>query len=73
MAVQYKVDYLGALPLTMKIREQADSGCPTVVAEPDGEVSGLYKQVARTATFRRAAKAKNFSSKFPAITVSNST
>nr|MBP6677249.1 iron-sulfur cluster carrier protein ApbC [Vitreoscilla sp.] len=39
MAAQYGVDYLGALPLTMSIREQADSGAPTVVAEPDGEIA----------------------------------
>lgn len=73
MAAEYKVDYLGALPLTMKIREQADSGCPTVVAEPDGEVAALYKQVARTVAVKIAAKAKDFSSKFPTITVSKAT
>lgn len=43
MAEQFKVDYLGALPLTMAIREQADSGCPTVVADPQGEVSGALQ------------------------------
>jgi len=73
MAAEYKVDYLGALPLTMKIREQADSGRPTVVAEPDGEIAALYKQVARTVAVKIAAKAKDFSSKFPTITVSKST
>ncbi len=36
MAAEYKMDYLGALPLTRAIREQADSGHPTVVADPDG-------------------------------------
>ena len=39
MAEQYKVDYLGALPLNLSIREQTDSGHPTVVAEPDGEIA----------------------------------
>ena len=73
MAAEYKVDYLGALPLTMKIREQADSGRPTVVAEPEGEVAALYRQVARTVAVKIAAKAKDFSSKFPTITVSKST
>ena len=73
MAAEYKVDYLGALPLTMKIREQADSGRPTVVAEPDGEIAALYKQVARTVAVKIAAKAKDFSSKFPTITVSKGT
>jgi len=73
MAAEYGVDYLGALPLTMKIREQADSGRPTVVAEPDGEVAGIYKRIARTVAVKIAAKAKDFSAKFPTITVSKGT
>ena len=73
MAAEYKVDYLGALPLTMTIREQADSGRPSVAAEPDGEIAALYKQVARTVAIKIAAKAKDFSSKFPTITVSKTT
>ena len=73
MAAEYKVDYLGALPLTMKIREQADSGRPTVVAEPDGEIAALYKQVARRVAVSIAARAKDFSAKFPTITVSKAT
>ena len=32
MAAEYGMDYLGALPLDIRIREQADSGKPTVVA-----------------------------------------
>ncbi|MFY9513506.1 MAG: iron-sulfur cluster carrier protein ApbC [Rubrivivax sp.] len=73
MAAEYNVDYLGALPLAMAIREQADSGRPTVVADPDGEVAGLYKTVARTVAVKIAQKAKDFSAKFPTITVSKST
>jgi ATP-binding protein involved in chromosome partitioning len=73
MAAEFKVDYLGGLPLTMKIREQADSGRPTVVAEPEGEIAALYKQVARQVAVKIAAKSKDFSSKFPTITVSKTT
>jgi ATP-binding protein involved in chromosome partitioning len=73
MAEQYGVDYLGALPLTLSIREQADAGAPTVVAEPDGEIAGLYKAVARQVAVKVAAQAKDFSSKFPTITVSKGT
>ena len=73
MATEYEVDYLGALPLTMKIREQADSGRPSVAAEPESEIAALYKQVARTVAMKIAAKAKDFSSKFPTITVSKTT
>ena len=73
MAEDYKMDYLGALPLKMQIRLQADSGKPTVVADPDGSVAQIYKQVARTVAVKIAQQAKDFSSKFPTIKVSQDT
>jgi ATP-binding protein involved in chromosome partitioning len=73
MAAEYSMDYLGALPLNMQIRVQADSGKPTVVADPDGEVAGIYKAVARQVAIKIAARAKDFSSKFPSIKVSKDT
>ena len=73
MAEQYQMDYLGALPLDINIRLQADSGKPTVVADPDGEVAGIYKTVARRVAVGIAEKAKDFSAKFPTITVSKNT
>ena len=73
MAAEYKMDYLGALPLDMQIRLQADNGRPTVVADPDGEVAGIYKAVARQVAITVAAKAKDFSAKFPTITISKNT
>ena len=62
MAADYGMDYLGALPLDMSIRLQADSGKPTVVADPDGEVA-----------VKIARQAKDFSSKFPTISISKNT
>ena len=73
MAAEYGMDYLGALPLSMQIRQQADSGKPTVVADPDSEVAGVYRTVARQVAIKIAAKAKDFSSKFPAIKISKDT
>ena len=73
MAAEYKMDYLGALPLDMQIRLQADNGRPTVVADPDGEVAGIYKAVARQVAITVAAKAKDFSARFPSITISKNT
>ena len=73
MAAEYSVDYLGALPLNLSIREQADSGRPTVVSDPDGDIATIYKAVARKVAITVAAKAKDFSSKFPTITVSKNT
>jgi ATP-binding protein involved in chromosome partitioning len=73
MAAEYGMDYLGALPLNMQIRVQADSGMPTVVADPDGEIATIYKTVARQVAIKIAARAKDFSSKFPSIKVSKET
>jgi ATP-binding protein involved in chromosome partitioning len=67
------VDYLGALPLDMQIRLQADSGKPTVVSDPDGDIAGIYKAVARQVAVSIAARNKDFSSKFPSITISKTT
>ena len=61
------------LPLNMQIREQADGGNPTVVAEPAGEIAGLYKAMARQVAVSIAARNKDFSSKFPTITISKNT
>jgi ATP-binding protein involved in chromosome partitioning len=73
MAAEYNMDYLGALPLDMQIRLQADNGRPTVVSDPDGEVAGIYKAIARQVAIKIAAKAKDFSSKFPSIKISKDT
>ena len=73
MATEYGMDYLGALPLTLQIRVQADSGKPTVVSDADSEVAGIYKSVARKVAVSIAAKNKDFSSKFPSIKISKDT
>ncbi|QPN32497.1 iron-sulfur cluster carrier protein ApbC [Diaphorobacter sp. JS3051] len=73
MAADYGMDYLGALPLDMHIRLQADSGKPSVVADPDGEVAQIYKKVARDVAVKIAQQAKDFSSKFPTISISKNT
>ncbi|HEX3142011.1 MAG TPA: iron-sulfur cluster carrier protein ApbC, partial [Rhizobacter sp.] len=73
MAAEFNMDYLGALPLSMGIRVQTDSGSPTVVSDPDGEIAGLYKAMARQLAVKIAQRAKDFSSKFPTITVSKNT
>ncbi|TSE25073.1 Iron-sulfur cluster carrier protein [Tepidimonas sediminis] len=73
MAAELEVAYLGALPLNRSIREQADTGRPTVVADPDGDIAALYKAVARQVAITVAAKAKDYSSKFPTIKISQGT
>jgi ATP-binding protein involved in chromosome partitioning len=73
LAADYNMDYLGALPLDMQIRLQADNGKPTVVSDPAGDVAGIYKAVARKVAVSIAAKNKDFSSKFPSIKISKDT
>ena len=41
MSKQYGVEFLGALPLDIHIREDADGGRPSVVADPDGAVAKI--------------------------------
>lgn len=69
MAETNQVDFLGALPLDIAIRMNADSGKPTVVADPDSRAAHIYRQIARTTAAKLALKAKDFSSKFPNIVV----
>ena len=71
MCADFGIEFLGALPLTMSIREQADAGRPTVVADPDGAVAAVYKQIARKVAIKIADKAKDMSSRFPSIVVKN--
>ncbi len=71
MAKEYGVEYLGGLPLDIRIREQADSGRPTVVADPDGEIAAQYRAIARRVAVRIAEKARDMSLKFPSIVVQN--
>jgi len=73
MAEQYGVDYLAALPLALSIRQHADSGRPSVVAEPDSEAAGIYRALARKVAVSIAARSKDYSAKFPTITVSKDT
>jgi ATP-binding protein involved in chromosome partitioning len=71
MCTDYGVDFLGSLPLNLSIREQADSGRPTVVADPDGAISAIYKGIARKIAIQVAEMSKDMSSKFPSIVVQN--
>ncbi|OGS90310.1 MAG: ATP-binding protein [Gallionellales bacterium GWA2_60_18] len=71
MCADYKVELLGELPLDIRIREQADSGKPTVVAEPDGNIARVYRQIARRVAVKVAEMAQDHSSAFPKIVVQN--
>jgi ATP-binding protein involved in chromosome partitioning len=69
MAAQYGVQLLGELPLDIRIREEADGGSPTVVAEPGSERARAYFLMARRTAARLATLNKDYSRAFPKITI----
>src|SRR5574340_180275 len=71
MCKDYNTEFLGALPLDINIREQTDSGKPTVVADPNGRVSQIYREIARRVAVRIAEQAQDHSVKFPNIVIQN--
>ncbi len=71
MSEQYDVDFLGALPLDIRIREETDGGKPTVVAEPDSRIAQIYREIARRVTAKLSLKAKDYSARFPNIVIQN--
>ncbi|MBL7004530.1 MAG: iron-sulfur cluster carrier protein ApbC [Gammaproteobacteria bacterium] len=71
MSEEYGVDFLGALPLDIQIREQVDGGNPTVAAMPDSKVTSIYREIARKTAARLAIKAKDHSAAFPSIVIQN--
>ena len=71
MCGDYGTELLGQLPLDESIREQADSGRPTVVADPDGKLAEIYRRIARRCAVKIAESQKDMTSKFPNIVVQN--
>jgi ATP-binding protein involved in chromosome partitioning len=71
MAQQYSVPLLGSLPLDIHIREQADSGTPTVIADPSGAVAASYREIARKAAAQLSLHARSKAIQFPKIVIQN--
>jgi len=71
MCKDHGVEFLGALPLDMHIREQADSGTPTVAADPTSRISQIYREIARRVAVKIGEQAVDHSSKFPNIVIQN--
>ena len=69
MSRDYEVELLGSLPLDIGIREHTDSGVPSVVAEPDGRVAGIYRSIARRLAVRIDAMSLDHSALFAKIVV----
>lgn len=71
MSETYHVEVLGQLPLDAKIREEADSGAPTVISSPHSLAGKVYREIALKAAAGIAKTAKDMSLKMPSVRVEN--
>lgn len=71
MADEYKIDLIGTLPLDIRIREDADGGKPTVIADPNSKIALAYRDIARHAAAKLSMQGRDYSSKFPNIVIEN--
>jgi len=69
MIRDFDVRLLGRLPLDARIREQTDSGQPTVVAEPDSAIARAFRDTAWQIGAAQAAQRTDHSAKFGNIVV----
>ena len=72
MAADFGVELLGQLPLDVRIREQTDSGNPTVVADPDSAAASAFRLAAQRMSAAQAIQGRDYSSKFPQIVIEDS-
>ena len=71
MCKDYGTEFLGGLPLDIRIREETDTGKPTVVAEPESRIAEIYRAIARRVAVKVGDLAVDHSSKFPSIVIQN--
>ena len=71
MGKDYGVEVLGAIPLDIAVREQTDSGTPTVVAAPESHIAAIYRQIARRVAVKIGERQQDHSAAFPKIVVQN--
>ncbi|WP_336368524.1 iron-sulfur cluster carrier protein ApbC [Marinobacter sp. C2H3] len=69
IAAEYQTTLLGQLPLHMTIREQTDSGRPSVVAEPDSEVARRYRDIARRVGAELSTRERNLGGTISSVSV----
>ncbi|MGL4768258.1 MAG: iron-sulfur cluster carrier protein ApbC [Formosimonas sp.] len=69
MSADFNVTLLGQLPLSIDIRTAADSGTPTVAANPNSPHAQHYRTIARKISAAVAGLPKDLSHKFKVTTV----
>ena len=71
MSEELEVPWLGALPLSKKVREQTDAGQPTVISDPESEAAKRYALIARRLAFNISELPVDRSGAFPKVVVEN--
>ncbi len=71
MAEQHNVDLLGSLPLDISIRTSTDEGKPSVVADPEGRIAEIYRDIARRVAAKLSLRVRDYSASFPNIVIQN--
>jgi ATP-binding protein involved in chromosome partitioning len=69
MVADFEIPLLGQLPLQSIIREQTDSGVPTVIADPNSQAANAYRATALQIAAAQAMQRSDYSSKFGNIVV----
>jgi len=69
LADQCQVPLLGQLPLSIEICQDSDRGCPTVAANPSGDLAQRYRDIALRIAIHLSLQKLNYASKFPKIVV----
>lgn len=69
LAREYDIEALGTLPLNIKIREDADAGRPSVIADPSSPIAKKYREIAHKVSAKIANSERNYSGAFPKIEV----
>jgi ATP-binding protein involved in chromosome partitioning len=71
MSLEYGLPLLGQVPLATKIRSDLDQGTPTLVAEPESEISARYRQCARSLAALLARRPRSLELNLPQINLQN--
>jgi ATP-binding protein involved in chromosome partitioning len=71
LSEKYAVELLGALPLDIRIRQETDSGTPTVIANPESAHAKTYREMAKKIMNKLSLQKVSSSGKFPTIVIQN--
>lgn len=71
MSDQYGVKLLGKIPLDIEIRKNSDVGHPTVINDPDSNLTHVYRAIASRIASQLAIQSESFTTISPNIFVKN--